>query len=411
LPKNSSVRGVSDADIASPHNKSCGALEQIAVRDRSHISSTANFAVIRRQGANLAMSSSIKGRGAAVQPANPYVAVQLESDFEHVAEDAEYLAIIGRPPTEYFPDESQSIVTENDSPDVGFRYSVNPYRGCSHGCAYCYARPYHEFLGLSAGLDFETKVFVKYRAAELLRDFLARPAWQPETIAFSGVTDCYQPAEREFKLTRACVEVAAECRQPVGIITKNALVTRDIDLLQRLAEQNAVRVSLSITTLDPQLARMMEPRTSSPDARLRAIRELTAAGIPTNVMTAPIIPGLNDSEMPAVLTAAREAGAQWAGYVLLKLPTTVKEVFIDWLRRTYPDRADRVESLIRSTRAGRLSDSQFGRRQVGTGNVAELIADTFRVWTHKLGFCEDHPALNSDAFRPATPTTGQLRLF
>jgi DNA repair photolyase len=357
------------------------------------------------------MSRSIKGRGAAIQPANPYLAVRVECDFEHVADDAEYVAQLGRPPTEYFPDESQSIVTENDSPDVGFRYSVNPYRGCSHGCAYCYARPYHEFLGLSAGLDFETKVFVKYRAAELLREFLARPAWRPETIAFSGVTDCYQPAEREFRLTRACLEVAAECRQPVGIITKNALVTRDIDLLQRLADINAVRVSLSITTLDALLARLMEPRTSSPDARLRTIRELTAAGIPTNVMTAPIIPGLNDSEMPAILSAAREAGAQSAGYVLLKLPTTVKDVFTDWLQRTYPDRADRIESLIRSTRAGRMHDSQFGRRQVGTGNIAELIADTFSLWTKKLGFADEHPTLNHEAFRAPRPASGQLRLF
>jgi DNA repair photolyase len=357
------------------------------------------------------MPGSIKGRGAAVQPANPYIAVRVEADFEHVAEDAEYLAQLGRPPTEYFPDESQSIVTENDSPDISFRYSVNPYRGCSHGCSYCYARPYHEYLGLSAGLDFETKVFVKYRAAELLRDFLARPAWKPETIVFSGVTDCYQPAEREFRVTRGCVEVAAECRQPIGIITKNALVTRDIDLLQRLAEHNAVRVSLSITTLDPQLARVMEPRTSSPEARLRAIRELSAAGIPTNVMTAPIIPGLNDSEIPAILAAAREAGAQWAGYVLLKLPTTVRDVFTDWLRRTYPDRTERIESLIRSTRSGRLNDSQFGRRQVGTGNHADLIADTFRIWKHKLGFSDEHPQLTADAFIPPRPSKGQLRLF
>lgn len=357
------------------------------------------------------MPGSIKGRGAAVQPANPYVAVRVEADFEHVAEDAEYLAQLGRPPTEYFPDESQSIVTENDSPDISFRYSVNPYRGCSHGCSYCYARPYHEYLGLSAGLDFETKVFVKYRAADLLRDFLARPAWKPETIVFSGVTDCYQPAEREFRVTRGCLEVAAECRQPIGIITKNALVTRDIDLLQRLAEHNAVRVSLSITTLDPQLARVMEPRTSSPEARLRAIRELTAAGIPTNVMTAPMIPGLNDNEIPAILTAAREAGAQWAGYVLLKLPTTVRDVFTDWLRRTYPDRTERIESLIRSTRSGRLNDSQFGRRQVGTGNHAELIADTFRIWRHKLGFSDKHPQLTADAFIPPRPSKGQLRLF
>jgi DNA repair photolyase len=357
------------------------------------------------------MTDSIKGRGAVIQPENRYLSVQLESDLEHVAEDEEYLAELGRPPTEYMPDESQSIVAENDSPDVGFRYSVNPYRGCSHGCSYCYARPGHEYLGLSAGLDFETKILVKFHAAELLREFLARPAWHPETIAFSGVTDCYQPAEREFKITRACVEVAAECRQPIGIITKNALVCRDIDVLSQLAVENAVRVSLSITTLDSKLARVMEPRTSSPEARLRAIRTLSEAGIPTNVMTAPIIPGLNDSEIPSILTAAREAGAQWAGYVLLKLPTTVKPVFLDWLERSYPDKSPRVQALIRSTRAGRLSDSQFGRRQVGTGHFAELIADTFELWRKKLGYADEHPPLNREAFRPPSPTRGQLRLF
>lgn len=357
------------------------------------------------------MSRSPKGRGAAIQPPNRYLPVHVESDLEHVAEDEEYLAELSRPPTEYIPDDSQSIVAENDSPDVGFRYSLNPYRGCAHGCSYCYARPYHEFLGLSAGLDFETKVFVKHKAAELLREFLAKPSWQPETIAFSGVTDCYQPAEREFRITRACVEVAAECNQPIGIITKNALVCRDVDQLAKLAAHDCVRVSLSITTLDAQLARVMEPRTSSPEARLRAIRELTAAGIPVNVMTAPVIPGLNDIEIPAILTAAREAGAQWAGYVLLKLPTTVKPVFLDWLERTQPLKAERVQSLIRSTRGGKLSDSQFGRRQVGTGNMAELIADTFRLWTAKLGYVEDHPSLNCEAFQPPQTKTGQRRLF
>jgi len=356
------------------------------------------------------MSQSSKGRGAATQPANPYLPVRIEADLEQVAEDQEFLAALDRPSTEYLPDDSQSIVAENDSPDIGFRYSVNPYRGCSHGCSYCYARPTHEYFGLSAGLDFETKVFVKYRAADLLRDFLARPSWRPETIVFSGVTDCYQPAERQFQITRACVAVVAECRQPIGIITKNALVTRDIDLLSKLAEHQAVCVSLSITTLDAPLARRMEPRTSSPEARLRAIDLLAAAGIPTNVMVAPVIPGLTDCEIPAILTAAREAGAGSAGYVLLKLPTTVREVFVDWLSRCYPDRVPRIETLIRSTRAGRLNDSQFGRRQRGTGNVAEIIADTFRVWRKKLGFTE-HPPLNCEAFRPPATTRGQRRLF
>lgn len=367
--------------------------------------------IIRCIRAMLAMPRSIKGRGAAIQPANPYLPVHVESDFEHVADDKEYLAQLDRPPTEYLPDESQTIIAENDSPDLGFRYSVNPYRGCSHGCSYCYARPYHEYLGLSAGLDFETKVFVKYRAADLLRDFLARPSWRPETIMFSGVTDCYQPAEREFRITRGCIEVAAECRQPIGVITKNVLVIRDLDLLTQLAEHHAVRVSLSITTLDPQLARQMEPRTSTPDARLRTIRELTAAGIPSSVMVAPVIPGLNDSEMPAILRAARDAGADSAGYVLLKLPTTVRDVFTDWLRRSYPDRTARIESLIRSTRGGKLNDSQFGRRQVGTGNIAQLIADTFRIWTAKLSYADDRPPLNRDAFRPPQTVRGQRSLF
>jgi DNA repair photolyase len=357
------------------------------------------------------MLSAFKGRGAAIQPANPYLKIRRESDLEHLAADDEYLAQLCRPPTEYLPDESQSIVAENDSPDVGFRYSINPYRGCAHGCSYCYARPTHEYLGLSAGLDFETKVFVKHRAAELLRDFLARPNWQPETIAFSGVTDCYQPAEREFRITRGCITVAAECRQPIGVITKNSLVTRDIDLFQQLAAHNAIRVCVSITTLDAQLARTMEPRTSSPDARLRAIRELSAAGVPAGVMIGPVIPGLNDSEIPAILQAARDAGARGADYVLLKLPTTVREVFLEWLERSYPDRISRVLALIRSTRAGRLNDSQFGRRQRGTGNIADVIADTFQLWSTKLGFPDESTPLNREAFRPPQPTSGQLRLF
>ncbi len=357
------------------------------------------------------MSRSIKGRGAAIQPANPYLSVQVENDLEHVEWDEEYLAQLDRPPTQYLIDDSQSIVTENDSPDIGFRFGINPYRGCSHGCSYCYARPGHEYLGLSAGLDFETKVVIKPRAAELFRDFLARPNWRPEPIAFSGVTDCYQPAEREFRITRACVEVAAECLQPIGIITKNALVCRDIDLLSQLAAHRATRVSLSITTLDAQLARVMEPRTSSPDARLRAIRELNTAGVPANVMVAPIIPGLNDSEIPTILAAAREAGARSAGYTLLKLPTTVRPVFLDWLTRMQPDKAERVQSLIRSTRGGRMNDPQFGRRQVGTGNIAEIIGDSFRLWLKKLGYAEHGWSLNVADFCPPMPTSGQLRLF
>lgn len=352
-----------------------------------------------------------KGRGSAIRPANPYHSVQLEPDLEQVAGDADYLAELGRPPTQYLPDESQSIVAQNDSPDVGFRWSINPYRGCAHGCSYCYARPTHEYLGLSAGLDFETKIFVKHRAAELFRAWLARPGWRPETIAMSGVTDCYQPAERSMRVTRGCVAVAAECRQPLGITTKNALVTRDLDLLVELAAHRAVRVSISLTTLDAELARVMEPRTSSPAARLRAIRALSAAGVPTCLMCAPVIPGLTDSHMPDVLAAAREAGASCAYYELMRLPSTVQNVFFDWLRRSLPDRYDRVESLVRSTRGGRLNQSEFGLRGRGTGPVADVVADAFNVWRAKLGYDLDPPALNTDAFRPPRPASGQLSLF
>jgi DNA repair photolyase len=268
-----------------------------------------------------------RGRGAGIQPANPYLHVLDELDLEHVAEDEEFLASLERPRTRYWVDTSQTIVSENDSPDVGFRYSVNAYRGCAHGCSYCYARPTHEYLGLSAGVDFESKILVKLRAPELLRNWLARPRWKPELIHFSGVTDCYQPCERQFRLTRQCLEVALECRQPVSVITKNALVTRDIDILRELAAHNLVRVALSITSLRQELTRIMEPRTSSPQARLAALKTLSDAGVSTFMMVAPAIPGLNDSEIPEILRMGSEAGAQGASYVLLRLPTTVREVF------------------------------------------------------------------------------------
>lgn len=351
------------------------------------------------------------GRGAAVQPDNPYLSAQRVDDLEHVADDQEYLASLERPATEYLDDASQSIVATNDSPDISFRYSVNPYRGCAHGCSYCYARPGHEYLGFSAGIDFETKVLVKRRAPELFREFLARPTWKPELIVFSGVTDCYQPVERELRLTRGCLEVAAECRQPVGIITKNALVTRDLDVLRQLAAHRAVQVAVSVTTLDQTLARVLEPRTSSPAARLRAISELSAAGVPTIVMTAPIIPGLNDHEVPAILAAAREAGACSASYTLVRLPSTVREVFLDWLHRHRPHQAAKVESFIRSTRDGKLNNSTWGERQRGQGAIAEQIAQTFKVFTKKHGLDERLGPLNYEDFRPPRPVNGQLNLF
>ena len=355
--------------------------------------------------------SSIKGRGARIQPANPYLSVREEADLEQVAADSAYLNHRQRPPTIYQPDQSQSIVSENDSPDIQFRYSLNPYRGCSHGCSYCFARPTHEYLGLSAGLDFETRVMVKERAPELFRQWLARPQWKAEMISFSGVTDCYQPAEREFVLTRGCLAVAAECRQPIGVVTKNALVTRDLDHLRELAAYDAVSVSVSITTLDADLARKMEPRTSSPTARLGALQELNEAGIPTSVMVAPVIPGLNDSEIPAILEAARTVGTRRAAYLLLRLPGSVRPVFLDWLRGTLPTQAEKVESRIRSCRNGQLNDTTFGRRHRGTGPLAEQIAQTFQVFSRKLGFRQESLVFNTRDFRPPMPTSGQLRLF
>ncbi|GIW93537.1 MAG: radical SAM protein [Pirellulaceae bacterium] len=270
-------------------------------------------------------------------------------------------------------DQTKSIVSENDSPDIPFRYSVNPYRGCAHGCAYCYARPTHEYFGLSAGLDFETKIFVKLRAPELLEQWLAEPARSGEPIMFSGVTDCYQPIERELQLTRRCLEVVWRCRQAVGIVTKNALVTRDLDLLVPMAQENLVNVSISITSLDQSLTRDLEPRTSSPQARLRAIEQLSSAGVPVSVMVAPVIPGLNDTEIPAILRAAAEAGARGAGYVLLRLPLAVASVFLEWLDRFRPELRQRVENRVRETRGGKLNSATFGERMRGTGHLAEQI--------------------------------------
>lgn len=355
--------------------------------------------------------AQIKGRGAQSQPANPYLSIQCETDLSDVAEDDELLKQLGRPPTVYLPDQSQSIVSSNNSPDVPFRYSMNPYRGCAHGCSYCYARPTHEYYGLSAGIDFETKVFVKHDAAKLFREFLAKPSWQPELIAMSGVTDCYQPAERKYRLSRACLEVAVECRQPIGVVTKNALVTRDLDLLAELATHNAAQVAVSLTTLDKQLSRTMEPRTSTPAARLRAIAQLSEAGVPTHVMVAPVIPGFNDSEIPALLEAARNAGAQAASYTLLRLPTTVEPVFFGWLKRFYPNHASKVASLVRSTRDGKLYRSDFSQRMRGTGEFADQIAATFAVFAKKHGLAKRPTPLSTTAFRPPVIPGQQRTLF
>ncbi len=350
------------------------------------------------------------GRGAGVNPPNRFERVRAQEDFEHW-DPADEMPDERRVPTVFLADETRKVIVENDSPDVPFRYSVNPYRGCEHGCAYCYARPGHELLGMNAGLDFETRIMVKHHAPQLLRDELAASAWQGQLIAMSGVTDCYQPAERQFRLTRGCLEVMLEARQSVGIITKNALVTRDLDLLAPLAGENLVHVHISITTLDAELARTLEPRTATPQARLRAVARLAEASVPVGVMVAPVIPGLNDQEIPKILEAARDSGAVQAGYQLLRLPLAVRPIFEDWLARHAPQKAERIGALIRSTRAGRMNDSQWGRRMVGQGEYAQQVRRAFQVFRKKFGLDRPLPTLDATKFRPPQPTSGQMRLF
>lgn len=352
-----------------------------------------------------------RGRGTGLSPQNRFLPIRevpAPEHFEHLPEEWLEQSHVT---TQFLDDDSQSIISENDSPDVYFRFSLNPYRGCEHGCAYCYARPYHEYLGFNAGVDFESRILVKRNAPALFRKFLARPQWKCEPITFSGVTDCYQPAERRFRLTRGCLEVALQARQPVSLITKNALVLRDLDLLRELAARRLTEVSISLTTLDAGLAREFEPRTSPPAARLKAISQLAAAGIPVRVMTAPIIPGLNDSEIPALLAAAAAAGASSAGYVLLRLPLAVEPVFREWLARVRPQQVAKIEGQIRQTRGGEFNQSEFGTRMKGNGLLAEQIAQTFRVFSRRLGLNEPHVPLDTSQFRPPRDAAGQKYLF
>ena len=348
--------------------------------------------------------------GSGIDPPNRFDAQHRHADFDHLEWDEDPLAPPDRP-VEYLPDASRSIISQNDSPDIAFRYSINPYRGCQHGCSYCYARNTHEYLGLNAGLDFETKILVKHEAAALFRDALADESWEPDEVVFSGVTDCYQPAERTFRLTRQCLEVAAECGLPVGIVTKNALIVRDLDLLGPLAARGLVRVALSVSTLDAALARVMEPRTSIPAARLRAMTMLAEAGVPVRALVAPIIPGLNDTEIPAVLAAAAEAGAHSASFTLLRLPLTVEPVFLEWLHREQPLKAQKIEALIRATRGGRLNQSDFRRRMRGQGEIADQVRRLFQVFQKKHGLDRPSPPPNLNHFRRPPPRCGQLRLF
>ena len=343
-------------------------------------------------------------RGAAENPPNRFEKIALEPDADWNPEEDVL------PRTQFFKDHSQTIIARNDSPDVGFEASLNPYRGCEHGCIYCYARPTHEYLGFSAGLDFESKIMVKEDAPELLRQELSSPKWQPQVIFMSGVTDCYQPVERRLKLTRRCLEVLAEFRNPVFIITKNQLVTRDLDILGELARHQAACVWLSITTLDGDLRTIMEPRTSPPAARLAAVRELAAAGIPVGVNVAPLIPGLTDHEVPAILKAAAEAGAQAAGYAIVRLPYAVGPLFEQWLARHFPDRKEKVLNRLRAMRGGKLNDSEWGKRMSGEGIFAEQIGQMFEVARRKAGIGSEGPNLSAAAFRRAGGTQLGLAL-
>ena len=348
--------------------------------------------------------SPIKGRGATGRPPNRFdqIAYVRDSDEDYGDEP--------RPDTQYIPDQSKTIISTNDSPDIPFEASLNPYRGCEHGCVYCYARPTHEYLGFSAGLDFETRIMVKHEAPDLLREALMSPRWTPKTLSMCGVTDPYQPVERRLQLTRRCLEVLAEFRNPVGIVTKNALVSRDLDILRVLASHNAAVVMLSITTLDVPLNRVLEPRTSLPRQRLDAIARLAEAGIPVGVMVAPVIPGLNDEEIPAILREAAEAGARHAGCTMLRLPYAVAPLFEAWLEAHYPGRKDRILNRVRSVRDGCLNDGQFGSRMTGHGFHAEQITNLFRVARRKYGFNREELDLSTKAFR-RPDRNGQMSLF
>jgi DNA repair photolyase len=335
---------------------------------------------------------TIHGRGAADNPPNRFETLVRIPLPEAMDDDGP------APQTQFFRDNTKSIFAKNDSPDIPFNYSLNPYRGCEHGCCYCYARPTHEYLGLSAGLDFETKITVKENAPELIRKQFMATSWQPETVSIGAVTDAYQPVERRLKLTRRCLEVFAEFRHPMGIVTKNALVARDADLLAELASHNAAAVFVSVTTLDAELARTMEPRASAPAARLRAIEELTRAGVPVGVMMAPVIPALTDHEAPAILRAVADAGAITACYVMLRLPHGVKELFSDWLNR-HQNGGEKVLSRIRGARGGALNDPRFGMRMSGEGPWAEAFNQLFSVARQRVGLDRPLTSLSTAAFR------------
>ncbi|MGH7899326.1 MAG: PA0069 family radical SAM protein, partial [Candidatus Binatia bacterium] len=340
---------------------------------------------------------AIHGRGTQLDPPNRFDRLTIAADPDLDSDPGEDET--PRPQTQFFRDATRSAIARNQSPDVSFETSINPYRGCEHGCVYCFARPTHETLGFSAGLDFETKILVKQDLPELLREELADPRWKPQVIAVSGVTDAYQPIERKLGITRRCLGVLAEFRNPVMIVTKNALVARDEDLLGELARHRAAAVFVSVTSLDAALQRVMEPRASPPARRLEAIEKLTAAGVPCGVLVAPVIPGLNDHEIPAILAAVAKAGAVSASYVPLRLPYAVKDLFERWLEDHFPDRKQKILGRIRSLRGGALNDPSFGSRLHGSGVFADEIEKLFDLARRRAGIGERRFDLSTEAFR------------
>jgi len=348
-----------------------------------------------------------RGRGARVNPGPRFD--QHNTGF--VDDGWESLSDLPRLKTEIFTETAKTIITRNTSPDISFDRSINPYRGCEHGCVYCYARPSHAYMGLSPGLDFESKLFIKPNAAALLREELTATTYQPATIALGANTDPYQPIERDYRLTRSVIEVLQEFNHPFGIVTKSATVLRDLDILQDMAAKGLVKVAVSITTLDPRLARSMEPRASTPTKRLSALEILSRAGIPTVVMMGPIIPGLNDSEIEAILKSARNAGVREAGYTMLRLPLEVRDIFKDWLEKEYPDRAAKVMSLVKSVRGGAENDSNFGSRMSGQGPYAWTIGRRFQLTAQRLGLNTERVKLRTDLFEKPIQKGQQMKLF
>ena len=344
----------------------------------------------------------IKGRGTGINPGNRF-------ESKHYSRELSEPDIKFKKKTEYFSDYSKSVLSTNNSPDLPFNVSLNPYRGCEHGCSYCYARPNHEFLGFSSGLDFETKIMVKHKAPKLLRKALINKAWKPQVIHLSGVTDPYQPIEKDKKLTRGCLKVLKAFRNPVTLITKNHLILRDLDILAEMAKFDGVSVSVSITSLDHKLCNVMEPRTSMPENRLKAIEKLSNEGIPVGIMVAPIIPGLNDYEIPKIIKIATDAGAQFAGYTLLRLPFSVSEIFINWLDTHYPAKKKKILSLLKDARNGKLHESKTGSRMTGKGNIAESISRLFNLSVKNAHIEKYSLVLSTKNFR--NPEQKQMTLF